>query len=133
MASRVSAEAHVPHTLDTVHDKSRQGSVQPITVHDEADVIEVTHQRPYGEINFIGTYIAVGLGALACYGSFVMPATSLALIEAEIGTNTLSRPTYVHTGFANIAIRWQCVGGCLDCPLLDSVLICRLRPCRPPF
>ena len=49
------------------------------------DKLEITKERPYGEINFIGTYIAVCLGALACYGGFVMPATSLALIEEDIG------------------------------------------------
>ena len=49
------------------------------------DKLEVTKERPYREINFIGTYFAVCLGALACYGGFVMPATSLALIEEDIG------------------------------------------------
>ena len=60
-------------------------------VHDEADVLHVTQGRPYGEINFIGTYCAVGLGALAAYGGFVMPATSLLLINADIGKDCFSR------------------------------------------
>ena len=55
----------------------------PVTSQD--DVLEVTKERPYGELNFIGTYVAVCLGALACYGGFVMPATSLALINEDIG------------------------------------------------
>ena len=75
-----------------------------MAVHDEADVLEVTHKRPYGEINFIGTYIAVGLGACACYGSFVMPATSLALIEADIGMSTTSRPTLLYDSLNNSVI-----------------------------
>ena len=85
MATRTSAEANVSYTVDALHEKDRRGSTQ-LVVHDEADVLEVTHGGPYGEINFWGTYAAVGLGACACYGGFVMPATSLALIEADIGT-----------------------------------------------
>ena len=62
------------------------------------DKLEVTKERPYREINFIGTYIAVCLGALACYGGFVMPATSLALIEEDIG---ILRPHPLVRAFAD--------------------------------
>ena len=130
MATRLSAEANVPHTVDIINEK---GGSAPITVHDEADVLEVTHERPYGEMNFWGTYVAVGLGALACYGGFVMPATSLALIEADIGTRPRLDSSCVSALLINIAFRWHFVVRCLDCPLLDSVLVCRLRPCRTPL
>lgn len=53
------------------------------------DVLEVTQASPYREPNFIGTYLAICLGALSAYGGFVMPATSLALIDADIGMSTV--------------------------------------------
>lgn len=57
-------------------------------VHDaDVDVIEVTTKRPYREVNFLMTYLAAGLGALASFGGFVMPATSLALINEDIGAS----------------------------------------------
>lgn len=49
------------------------------------DVVEITHGTPYRDINFLGTYLACALGAVASYGGYVMPATSLALINADIG------------------------------------------------
>ena len=69
------------HVADTLSEKSDPGQ----RVHADVDVLQVTKKRPYLEINFIGTYLAVCLGALACYGGFVMPATSLALINEDIG------------------------------------------------
>jgi hypothetical protein len=57
-----------------------------LETHVEEDVIVVTTKRPYREINFLMTYIAAGLGALASFGGFVMPATSLALINEDLGT-----------------------------------------------
>lgn len=74
---------HEHHEHD-IYDKAGVGSeAEHVTA--DVDVIEVTKERPYGETNFIGTYIAVCFGALACYGGFVMPATSLLLINADIG------------------------------------------------
>ena len=85
IASKPTVEADTSDPLDAVSEKANNDpNVQG--VHDKADVLRVTHDRPYGEMNFVGTYVAVCLGAQACYGSFVMPATSLALIEADIGT-----------------------------------------------
>lgn len=55
-------------------------------VETDTDIIAVTQKSPYFERNFIGTYAAVCLGALSCYGGFVLPATSLALINEDIGT-----------------------------------------------
>jgi hypothetical protein len=52
----------------------------------DTNVIAVTQKSPYFERNFIGTYAAVCLGTLSCYGGFVLPATSLALINEDIGT-----------------------------------------------
>lgn len=50
-----------------------------------ADVAEITTKNPYFEINFIGTYVAILMGVIASYGGFVMPATSLAFINDDIG------------------------------------------------
>ncbi|KAF2165680.1 hypothetical protein M409DRAFT_23970 [Zasmidium cellare ATCC 36951] len=49
------------------------------------DVVVVSHKRPYGDVNFIGTYVAAGLGACSVYGAFVLPATSLSYINTAIG------------------------------------------------
>ncbi|KAI1615921.1 siderophore iron transporter [Exophiala viscosa] len=49
------------------------------------DVVALTKKNPYFERNFIGSYLAVCLGALSSYGGFVLLATSLALINADIG------------------------------------------------
>lgn len=39
---------------------------------DEADVIHVTTENPYKEINFIGTYAAIALGTCAAFAGFIM-------------------------------------------------------------
>ena len=59
------------------------GILQP--VESRIDVLHVTTQTPYRQINFWGTYIAAAAGALAVYGGFVMPATSISLINADLG------------------------------------------------
>lgn len=46
----------------------------------EVDVVHVTTENPYKEINFIGTYIAIALACDAAFAGFVMPATALAII-----------------------------------------------------
>ena len=74
---------HHDADLDSEKEVSDDNRIKPTA--SNVDKLEITKERPYGEINFIGTYIAVCLGALACYGGFVMPATSLALIEEDIG------------------------------------------------
>jgi hypothetical protein len=53
--------------------------------HTKKDVIHTTHESPYREVNFIGTYVAILLGCNASFAGFLMPITSLALIEAELG------------------------------------------------
>jgi MFS family permease len=53
--------------------------------HTTKDVIVTTQKPPYGEINFIGTYLAALLAANAVFAGFLMPVTSLTLIEAELG------------------------------------------------
>lgn len=50
------------------------------------DTVEITQEAPYRNINFLGTYAATALGTIASYGGYVMPATSLALINADLGT-----------------------------------------------
>lgn len=50
-----------------------------------ADVAEITTKNPYFEINFIGTYVAIVMGVIASYGGYVMPVTSLAFINDDIG------------------------------------------------
>lgn len=47
--------------------------------------VEVTIERPYRELNFLVTYLNGGLGAMSSFGGFVMPVTSLALINQSIG------------------------------------------------
>jgi len=54
----------------------------------QIDVADITQKHPYFEPNFIGTYIAICLGALSSYAGFVMPATSLSLTNADIGTGS---------------------------------------------
>jgi hypothetical protein len=53
--------------------------------HTNKDVVQTTQESPYGEINFIGTYLAILLGCNASFAGFLMPITSLSLIEAELG------------------------------------------------
>lgn len=50
-----------------------------------ADVAEITTKNPYTEINFIGTYVAILMAVIASYGGYVMPVTSLAFINDDIG------------------------------------------------
>lgn len=54
-------------------------------VNTNIDVVNLSTKSPYLEVNFIGTYIAIILGAVCSYGGFVMPITSLAFINADIG------------------------------------------------
>jgi MFS family permease len=53
--------------------------------HTNKDVVVTTQGSPYGEINFIGTYFAALLAANAVFAGFLMPVTSLTLIEADLG------------------------------------------------
>jgi hypothetical protein len=53
--------------------------------HTNKDVIQTTQESPYREVNFVGTYLAILLGCNAAFAGFLMPVTSLALIEAELG------------------------------------------------
>lgn len=55
--------------------------------HTNKDVIHTTQGSPYREVNFIGTYLAILLGCNAAFAGFLMPITSLALIEAELGVS----------------------------------------------
>lgn len=55
--------------------------------HTNIDVIHTTQENPYGEINFIGTYIAITLACCACFAGFIMPITSLQLIERDLGVS----------------------------------------------
>lgn len=57
---------------------------------DDADVIHVTTEIPYMEINFIGTYAAIALGTCAAFAGFIMPVTSLPEINAIIGRTALA-------------------------------------------
>ncbi|OAG42658.1 hypothetical protein AYO21_03243 [Fonsecaea monophora] len=55
---------------------------------DELDVVEITTKSPYREINFYGTFAAVTLAASSSFGGFLLPATSLTLINADIGPSS---------------------------------------------
>ena len=69
--------------MDQKHEVEDDKPLDP--VESNVDVLHITQKRPYRDVNFIGTYLAVCLGALASYGGFVMPATSLLLINEDIG------------------------------------------------
>lgn len=84
------AEAYHDRDADLNSEKAVSDDNRTKPTASNVDKLEITKERPYREINFIGTYIAVCLGALACYGGFVMPATSLALIEEDIGNSRSS-------------------------------------------
>ena len=53
------------------------------------DAVEFKQAYSYLERNFVGTYLAICLGTLATYGAFIMPATSLDLINKDIGRSHL--------------------------------------------
>ncbi|CAK1365717.1 unnamed protein product [Cercospora beticola] len=55
--------------------------------HTNIDVIETTQESPYGEVNFMGTYVAVTLACCASFAGFIMPVTSLQLIERDLGVS----------------------------------------------
>lgn len=68
------------HSVNTVHDHSVQKKTHVVE-----DTVEITYSTPYKDFNFLGTYLAVVLGTIASYGGYVMPATSLSLINDDIG------------------------------------------------
>lgn len=87
------AETHAAH-VDQAHEQHHahhNHNPAAEALANEFDIIRVTQKSPYLEKNFIGTYIAISLGGLSAYGGFVMPATSLALINADIGTRTITQ------------------------------------------
>ena len=51
------------------------------------DVVETTTKNPYKELNFIGTYLAIAFATCGAFAGFVMPVTSLTIINADIGEN----------------------------------------------
>jgi MFS family permease len=55
--------------------------------HTNIDVVHVTQKLPYREVNFIGTYVAILLACDACFAGFIMPITSLQLIEEDLGVS----------------------------------------------
>ncbi|KAK4495959.1 hypothetical protein PRZ48_013227 [Zasmidium cellare] len=78
-------EKHEPVTVE-YRPTDTTSEIQPTQSNEPGiDVVVVSHKRPYGTVNFIGTYIAVGLGACSVYGAFVLPATSLSYINTAIG------------------------------------------------
>ena len=56
--------------------------------HTQIDVVHVTQESPYGEVNFIGSYVAFLLATNACFVGFLMPVTSLQLTERDIGVSS---------------------------------------------
>lgn len=51
----------------------------------DIDVVHVTTANPYTEINFIGTYAAITFATCAAFAGFIMPVTSLTLINVALG------------------------------------------------
>lgn len=52
--------------------------------HTEMDVLNATQENPYRELNFIGTYAAALFSCCGAFTGFLMPVTSLTLIEAVL-------------------------------------------------
>lgn len=81
------AEENTSHVDHIDHEKphDEQGHSSSALAN-EVDILNITQKSPYLERNFTGTYLAICLGGFSAYGGFVMPATSLALIDEDIGT-----------------------------------------------
>jgi hypothetical protein len=54
------------------------------------DVIQMTTENPYKELNFIGTYITIAIGCCAAFASYIMPVTAIVEINAIIGKRLYS-------------------------------------------
>lgn len=117
-------------TGDRANDGIAEKSHLDENVHADVDVLEVTTKRPYREVNFLMTYFAAGLGALASFGGFVMPATSLALINEDIGRGTVRGAS---TGSTLTCVARPIRKRCLGCACLDSVSVRGLYTCRSFF
>lgn len=48
-------------------------------------VVNETHKLPYFEMNFIGTYVASILSCAGCFVTYIMPVTSLGILNSLIG------------------------------------------------
>lgn len=126
--NRNTGSSDVEHATATTSEKAATDrGVDHVT--SDVDVIQVTKERPYLELNFIGTYFAVCLGALACYGGFVMPATSLALINEDIGQCATFCLRYeMPMLMSGIRAEFEYLLGCIG---LDSMFGRWIYPGRP--
>lgn len=81
--------AFISHNEHSPHNQQAREHVDALENTTAAiDVIELTTKSPYMEANFIGTYFAIAFGACGAFAGYVMPVTSLALINADIGLTT---------------------------------------------
>lgn len=69
------------------------GILQP--VESRIDVLHVTTKTPYKQLNFWGTYVAAGAGALAVYGGFVMVRFQWAQADSWAETLKCAMLTYL--------------------------------------
>ncbi|KAH0831572.1 hypothetical protein AYO21_01776 [Fonsecaea monophora] len=73
---------------DAAIEHASVSQVEELSIDDLAkpeDIMIITTENPYGEINFIGTYCAIALSLMGAYGGWTMPATSLSYINADLG------------------------------------------------
>lgn len=88
----------MPSETDKRHENSRDSGSQgtassepsPINgINTTTDVVTLSTKSPYMEVNFIGTYIACVLSTVCCYAGLIMPITSLAFIDIDIGMSPI--------------------------------------------
>ena len=119
-------EKHEPITVE-YRPTDTTSEIQPTQSNEPGiDVVVVSHKRPYGTVNFIGTYFAVGLGACSVYGAFVLPATSLSYINAAIGMSIHLVDEPKLTVMIR-SLRERHMGR----PSMDALSSCRLHSGRP--
>lgn len=71
--------------------------MRPIAIVRQMDVIRTTQILPYSDVKFLGTYFAALLSCVGCFGTYVMPVTSLAILNMILG------PSPNHTW---VALAW---------------------------
>ena len=69
-----------------VEDSSYKDGTTSPEQHQQLGPAEYINGKPYWRTSlFLGSFWAIGLGVLACYAGFAMPANTLALIDADLG------------------------------------------------
>lgn len=63
--------------------------------HTNIDVVRTTHETPYGDLKFIGTYAAATLGCSGAFATYLMPVTSLAILNTPALIGVSANSTWV--------------------------------------